>query len=88
MYPQARELYSKDVKDLGTEAMATPQEQRLYGQPPGTRGQSNKSTTYTVWENKGKKQGKKVSMSEPLCKGTLLQGCRRSWYRGYGTTQE
>ena len=28
VYPHARELYSKDVEDLGTEAMATPQEQR------------------------------------------------------------
>ena len=27
-------------------------------------------------------------MSVPSCKGTLLQGCGRPWYRGYGTTQE
>ena len=27
-------------------------------------------------------------MSVPSCKGTLLQGCGKPWYRGYGTTQE
>ena len=37
---------------------------------------------------KGKKQDSKASMSVPSCKGTLLQGCGKPWYRGYGTTQE
>ena len=56
--------------------------------PPGNHGPSNKPGTHTVWKSKGKKQDRRVSMSVPSCKGTLLQGSGRPWYRGYGTTQE